>query len=558
MFINIKTRYYKEIAVRPVLTAWMDSASGCIVGWVISILPNSDTIAEAFCRACTYTLGDKFTGLPHSVIMDCGKDYKSALLEDIPDYYRKAVESEESFCLNRRFSGLGILRAFSVDVYHCLPYHPQSKPIERCFSSIENQIEKLPGWCYRKPSDRPPGFQKYIDTLLKEKELYTLEEFSEKFAVEILPAYHGQIDNSVSNLEIPGWTLDIKNMTPMQRYENLTKSRTLIPSYKTVSIIKKHFEPNCLIQGQGIRLQYVYYDADELKSLRGQHVDILYFKVTKPFAPSSVTVIYQSEYLCEAFPVTANSYTETASKILSELSHEQNKQAGNIHKAVTKIRTNVSDINIPIKHRKSEIQTLINAIKYHPGIIFLFDEVTADPIKLSLLRKIYEDAHVPIVICGIPLLYSNLYDSRHFDDFCSVTSRIDEHEMHGMRRVDAGSYLNMIAEKESVRFSYKAQQMLIATALNSSIGGIHAFTTIIGRCITLARVLYYNSPGHSFPDNTQCIRPALPDGKAYPGAELILTPPATPEPVTIDEAMVGQMQSEYKSHFPKVAQHSEK
>lgn len=180
--------------------------------------------------------------------------------------------------------------------------------------------------------------------MLHEKKLYTLEEFSAKFADEILPAYHGQMDDSVANPEIPGWTLDLKSMTPMQRYENLTESRTLIPSYKTVSIIKKHFEPNCLIQTQGIRFQYVYYDADELKSLRGQHVDILYFKVTKPFAPSSVTVIYQSEYLCEAFPNTANAYTETASKILSEISHEQNRQAANISNAVTKIRSNVSDI----------------------------------------------------------------------------------------------------------------------------------------------------------------------------------------------------------------------
>lgn len=123
--------------------------------------------------------------------------------------------------------------------------------------------------------------------------------------------------------------------------------------------------------------------------------------------------------------------------------------------------------------------------------------------------------------------------------------------MRGMKRVDAGNYLNMIAEKGCVCFTYKAQQMLIATALNAAVGGIHAFTTIIGRCITLARVLYYQAPGHSFPDNTQCIRPAIPNGKAYPGAKLILTPPATPEPVTIDEGMVSQMQSEYKSHFPK-------
>ena len=48
------------------------------------------------------------------------------------------------------------------------------------------------------------------------------------------------------------------------------------------------------------------------------------------------------------------------------------------------------------------------------------------------------------------------------------------------------------------------------------------------------------------------IQGAVPEGKAYPGAELILTPPATPEPVLIDESMVNNMLSEYKSHFPKV------
>lgn len=120
-----------------------------------------------------------------------------------------------------------------------------------------------------------------------------------------------------------------------------------------------------------------------------------------------------------------------------------------------------------------------------------------------------------------------------------------------MRRSDAGEYLNMVADRENVTFTYKAQQMLISTALNSQIGGIHVYTTIIGRCITLSRVMYYNSSGNNFPDNTECIRPAIPEGITYPGAELILTPPATPVPVTIDEVIVIRMQCEYKSHFPK-------
>ena len=91
-----------------------------------------------------------------------------------------------------------------------------------------------------------------------------------------------------------------------------------------------------------------------------------------------------------------------------------------------------------------------------------------------------------------------------------------------------------------------APNVLNRTSLTS------AHPLLIANCITLARAMYYKAPGRSFPDHTRCIRPAVPEGKAYPGAELILTPPATPEPVLIDESMVNNMLSEYKSHFPKV------
>lgn len=88
--------------------------------------------------------------------------------------------------------------------------------------------------------------------------------------------------------------------------------------------------------------------------------------------------------------------------------------------------------------------------------------------------------------------------------------------MRGMRREDAGNYLGMVAEKENLRFAYPAQQALIRVALSTTTGGIHAFTTIIGRCVTLARVMYYKAPGNTFPDYAQCVRLAVPGGKAYP------------------------------------------
>ena len=54
-----------------------------------------------------------------------------------------------------------------------------------------------------------------------------------------------------------------------------------------------------------------------------------------------------------------------------------------------------------------------------------------------------------------------------------------------------------------------------------------------------------------FPDNIQCVRPASPDGKTYPGAELVRILPVTHEPVIIDEKIVSKLLGEYKSQFPK-------
>ena len=84
LFVRVKLKRYRndrlyeqEVAVRPVLTAWMDTATGCLVGWCISIIPNADTIAEAFCRAVTFTVDDEFHGLPKTILVDCGKNYKN-------------------------------------------------------------------------------------------------------------------------------------------------------------------------------------------------------------------------------------------------------------------------------------------------------------------------------------------------------------------------------------------------------------------------------------------------------------------------------------------------
>ena len=213
-------------------------------------------------------------------------------------------------------------------------------------------------------------------------------------------------------------------------------------------------------------------------------------------------------------------------------------------------------VGLELMHKKDQAVRLRKHFLDHPGYMLMLDNVSiksnADIDKLEKLRKLNEAAHLPIVFSGVQKLYDDLYDEKKLPRTCSIVSRMDEFQMKGMTRKDAGIYLTKVSEYENFMLTYPAQQALIATALNETIGGINAFVTVLGRCITMARAAYFTSDGRTPPDKARCVRPALPDGKEYPGAEIIITLPVTPEPVMIDEYLVSRMQSEYKSHFPKL------
>ena len=80
-------------------------------------------------------------------------------------------------------------------------------------------------------------------------------------------------------------------------------------------------------------------------------------------------------------------------------------------------------IGLPLKLRFSEVFTLQDRLRSMIGVMYLMDEVSLDGpgsfTKLELLLNIYMETHVPICICGAPRLYYRLYDSRHYDKYCS-------------------------------------------------------------------------------------------------------------------------------------------
>lgn len=318
----------REVLVRPVLTAWMDTGTSALVGWVISILPNSSTIAEAFCRACVFTLDSPFHGLPCAVLTDHGKDYRSKLLEDLPQDFQ--TDLPDTMLLNQHFAGLGLFPALNVTVHHSRVYHPQTKSIERLFGTIERRwIRKLPGWCHGSIKDRPPDFQKRLMKQWRAGELLTMEEFIAEFANRILPEYHSCTDaekEDLPELSDPEtiadpsiWHTAFEAATPLQRYQTLPKARRLTPDWKTMAIFKMHRKKNCKVHTQGILYSKTFYWDDALAWIVGEHVDIHFNEpLRKEDAPLSVIVIYNNKSLCEAQAVQPFPYIDADSDRLQE------------------------------------------------------------------------------------------------------------------------------------------------------------------------------------------------------------------------------------------------
>ena len=383
--------YEKEVAVRPTLTAWMDSATGCIVGWVISVTPNSDTIAEAFCRAAVLTPGSPIRGLPQTVIIDCGKDYKSRLLEDTPSELTLNIPNETE--LNKRFTGLGLLPALGVKVTHALPYHPQSKSIERHFGIIEKTwVSKLPGWCRNSISERPNNFQKTLESLLANHQLLTLEEFVTHFQNVILPEYHSTVDTGIAVPELPGWKVSVSSMTPLQKYAFLEKAKNITPDWSTISILKLHHSANHKVGRWGIRFCNTYYQADELAKVVGNTVDILFHRVQPPYAPSSITVIYQNHYLCEAFPAELRHLTDDSITDIMHDTDRQNQPCQEMDNDIARIRQS-ADAILPDKAKskpceKNQLFDMVYApaVEEEQTVTFAPSE-TSSISKQSLIQK---------------------------------------------------------------------------------------------------------------------------------------------------------------------------
>lgn len=266
---------------RPWLTAWYDIASGQLVGWCLSMNPNSETILEAFARGVAIKRNNPIWGLPCHLYIDNGKDYRGHRMEGgrLMEYDVGTINSALTDC--------GLLKLLHIEVHHAQPYHGWVKPVERWFRTLEERYcKELPGYCGGDPKGRTENFDRQLKAMHERGELLTLDEFAQTFVNEILPAYANHAHGGYGG------------KAPAQLYAELPKARSEIVGWNTLAAIKMESERR-KVGPTGIKFDKKLFWHDELRHMTDAWVMIRYNRGDS----RSVTVCsLEGKFICEAEP----------------------------------------------------------------------------------------------------------------------------------------------------------------------------------------------------------------------------------------------------------------
>ena len=192
-------------AVRPKLVAWMDMKTRAIVGDVMCVDANSQTLKESLVKMIYTHPG----GVPHILHVDNGKDYTAQTMTGQSRKKRK-IDFEFDAETVGFYQSIGI-----EEVGRSLPYQPWDKPIERLFSTVCSKFSK---W-FESYTGTLTGSKTYakrqkdVDGMLERGELLTLEEFFEVWTRWKEEKYHTREHRGLKEA-------GEKWVTPLELFEN--------------------------------------------------------------------------------------------------------------------------------------------------------------------------------------------------------------------------------------------------------------------------------------------------------------------------------------------------
>ena len=171
-------------AVRPKLVAWIDMKSRAIIGDVLCVDANSQTLKESLVKMIYSSPG----GVPKILHVDNGKDYTA---RSMTGQDRKQRNIDFGFDAET----VGFYQSIGIqEVGRSLPYQPWDKPIERFFNTVclkfsrwfDSYVGTLTG------SKTYAKRQKDVDAMLERGELLTMDEFFDVWTEWKNTKYHAR------------------------------------------------------------------------------------------------------------------------------------------------------------------------------------------------------------------------------------------------------------------------------------------------------------------------------------------------------------------------------
>lgn len=275
--------------LRPWLTAWMDMASRSMMGWCISFAPNSRTIALALAHAISEKDDAAFPqhGLPWSVYIDNGKDYRSkylngekisigqvdypAIMERFaalgidPFYIDLEYDPGSRAWVKKRGSMVhqvrdirvgGVYARLNIHQRYATAYHPWAKPVERFFRNVVQGFSRpLPGWCGSGHEQRPDK----LTFEIKSGQILDFDEFCERWYQWVTREYH----------QTPHTGHGMNNRSPNEVFTSFGAPEKVNPELLSFALLKKE---QVKIHNWGFNLLKREFELDVPTNLSGAAV----------------------------------------------------------------------------------------------------------------------------------------------------------------------------------------------------------------------------------------------------------------------------------------------
>lgn len=337
--------------IRPWISAWLDLKTEVLTGWFISERPSSQTIALAF-RHAVLPKEDGILGLPESIYVDNGKDFRSRYLEGHTRRLgRLPADSIELFA---RAHGLGVLdlramegiwRNLGIRVRHTIPYNAQAKPIERFFGTVERDfVQELPGWCGSKLAVRPVDIlkeqirrhQAWLKGEAEETPFLHLAEFALLFERWLCEHY----------LRRPHARL---GCSPLEAYRQ-EYGTPVVPDERTLDLLLLRAEKR-LVRRNGLELfeRNRWYWSERLLGREGTYVEVRW----DPRNLGKVLVYTEQGFLCEAFNLELASFHPSLEQLRE-------------YKRMKKLQREVALAHLELMHLAADGLTALDLVREGP------------------------------------------------------------------------------------------------------------------------------------------------------------------------------------------------